>query len=200
MDVVMGVGRRSLIGCKRWIRSWMSQAHSLLTRSISRQFEGLREASHPRLPAFHNNMMLQQTQPLLTPTSLALALSPPRSPPPDSLIYHLHHCCIHDLLRNNHVEIKTLLSKTPCTSADDSDVHATSHKLLTRLLIKICQLEELDYNKHTCQCSKPIPLFQLSITDRITRYLGSTLPLKWQHDFRDSGRFRSVADGIVKLT
>jgi hypothetical protein len=26
------------------------------------------------------------------------------------------------------------------------------------------------------------------------------LPLHWQHDFRDSGKFRSLADGMVKLT
>jgi acetyl esterase/lipase len=34
----------------------------------------------------------------------------------------------------------------------------------------------------------------------MTRYIGSTLPLHWQHDIRDSGKFRSIADWAVKLS
>lgn len=40
----------------------------------------------------------------------------------------------------------------------------------------------------------------LSLPDQLIRFIGRTLPLEWQHRQRDSGNFRSIADGMVKLT
>lgn len=131
---------------------------------------------------------MTETQPLLTPAALALSRSPPRIPPPDSWIHHLHYYSVDDLLRLKRHEIRHLLSKH--TSNTDK-----SHELLSRLLMKIVQ------NGKSCMhySSSCIENYT-SLPDRITRYVGSKLPLAWQHDFRDSGKFRKVADGMVKLS
>ena len=132
--------------------------------------------------------MSQKTQPLLTPTSIALSRSPPRIPPHDSWIHHLHNYSLNDLLRVKRHEIRHLLSNH--TSNTDK-----SHELLSRLLMKIARNgKSSTHNNNSCFGD------YTSLPDRITRYIGSTLPLEWQHDFRDSGKFRRVADGIVKLS
>jgi acetyl esterase/lipase len=144
------------------------------------------------------------TQPLLTPTSRVLALSPPRTPPSSSWISYLHHHCLHDLLQEKFLEIQCLTSKSNrFKSGSDDNYHEDfdnkSHELLARLIIAIARRDERNNTTCTC-CKSKVFLKQTPLPTRVTRYIGSVLPLHWQHDFRDSGKFRSVADGLVKLT
>ena len=44
------------------------------------------------------------------------------------------------------------------------------------------------------------PIASLSLPDKITRFIGSTLSIESQHLFRDNGYFRAMADGAVKLS
>jgi alpha-beta hydrolase superfamily lysophospholipase len=145
------------------------------------------------------------TQPLLTPSSLALAHSPPRTPPSGSWVNYLNHHCLHDLLREKFNEIQHLLSKSSHikSGSDDNfhetDFHNKSHELLARLIIAIARREER--NNTTCQCCRSKSFLKRTpLPTRVTRYIGSVLPLHWQHDFRDSGKFRYTADTLVKLT
>ena len=144
--------------------------------------------------------MTQQIQPLLTPTSRALALSPPRSPPLDSWIHYLHQHCLHELLQKKESEIHHLLSKRTTLNIEEADTNVRSHELLSRLLIKINERDR--QNDGQCRCCKTTSRIHhdIPLPTKVTRYIGAMLPLHWQHDFRDSGKFRSVADGLVKLT
>lgn len=80
-------------------------------------------------------------QPLLTSTSVALSLSPPRIPPHNTNLRRLY-------TTNYHPHLPT----------------------------------------------------SLSLPDKLTRFIGSTLSIESQHKFRDNGYFRAVANGAVKLS
>lgn len=128
-------------------------------------------------------------QPLLTPTSVALSLSPPRVPPHGSILrklytnpkaahrhfYFSHHSG--DLHHGN--------------SEGQHDDDYQSHSLASRLL------QILPHGIHIPHPHLPN---SLSIPDTLTRFLGAILPLETQHSFRDGGGFKRVADSMVKLT
>jgi acetyl esterase/lipase len=118
---------------------------------------------------------------LMTQSAQALALSPPRAPPHDSahrtlLIgrnpsdYALVH---HHDNKNYHFEgIRHKLS----------NLLEESHKLLPRRIPHPHLPAALEY------------------TDKMTRALGTTLPMSWLNAWRDSGGFRSTADALVTTT
>ena len=145
---------------------------------------------------YHRSPRCPQTkmsQPLLTPTSQSLSHSPPRTPPPDSWIHLLHHHCFHEVLKQKQNEVRHLLSKQSTHSADEQDTY-----LLARLLTKFSQKHP--HHTHCCYCqSRPSHINDLSVSNRITRNISTSLPLEYQHAFRD-GYFRSVADGLVTLS
>ncbi|KAL7520649.1 hypothetical protein ACHAWX_005366 [Stephanocyclus meneghinianus] len=152
-------------------------------------------------------------QPLLTPTSVSLSLAPPRSPPTESWIHDLHRHCFRDVLRWNQDEIGRLLSKTDA-HRDTDDVMLRSHQLLSRVLHTAVRREERTRawrNRNgrgdECRCGSCHRHYhhhyhqhRTLLPNQLTRFIGSILPLHWQHHFRDSGKFRWVADGLVKLT
>lgn len=130
-------------------------------------------------------------QPLLTPASVALSLSPPRTPPHGSVLRNLllnpkhggHH-------HHHHRDDKS------DRQGEDDGSRYRSHTLRSRLLQLLAphfRLRDLARHPH-------LPAGSLSLPDRLTRFLGAVLPLERQHSGRDSGRFRSIVDGAVALT
>eukprot|EP00804_Cyclotella_cryptica_P021232 CCRYP_001516-RA/>CCRYP_001516-RA protein AED:0.37 eAED:0.37 QI:65/1/1/1/1/1/2/343/606 len=160
-----------------------------------------------------------QQQPLLTPTSLSVSLAPPRTPPIHSWIHRLHQGrCVHDVLRSAEVDVERLVSQRRKARRDtneydnqeNDDEHAASmlrsHELLARMLHVMARRRDEEslcrcrLGNHTPHHHHHHHRYRISASDRFTRFLGSILPLQWQHEFRDSGNFRWVADSLVQLT
>lgn len=143
--------------------------------------------------------MTTQQQPLLTHESMALSLSPPRAPPRDSVIRNLY------TNPRSAVRLHNLLTSKSTSSINDNDEDNPDHNTKTssyeshNLQSRFLQLLQdgnhlLHHNIH------PHLPSSLSLPDQLIRFIGRTLPLEWQHRQRDSGNFRSIADGMVKLT
>jgi len=116
-------------------------------------------------------------QPLLTPTSVALSLSPPRFPP-----HYRHHN--HDPQQHSK------------DHGENSDYE--SHTLTSRILQLVAPLTNFRALRNNLQ--HPHLPSSLSLPDQLTRFLGVALPLETQHALRDDGVFRRIADGAVKLS
>ena len=112
---------------------------------------------------------------LITPASLALSLAPPRAPP---------HFSSHRALLNG---------KNPLRYAPLSSKQEIHHDTQTHLHRLWSQMNATHYIPHPHLDNLP------NIGDRITRLLGSVLPLSVQHHLRDNGTFRSVADSAVTM-
>ena len=133
---------------------------------------------------------------LLTPTSLALSLSPPRAPP-----HHTPHRHLLTGLDPAHVLIDPS-SRGQSSSSDvaDADVHPhsyyTDHTVRSRLsaLLPHAHLRMPRRLPHPHLPAGP------ELGDRITRALGSTLTLETQNALRDGGGFRRIVDGLVTMS
>ncbi|KAL7529055.1 hypothetical protein ACHAXR_002770, partial [Thalassiosira sp. AJA248-18] len=140
----------------------------------------------------------QQQQPLLTPTSVALSLAPPRIPPHGSVLRKLY-------THPSKAAAAIIAAIAADKKGDDNDNNDyQSHTLQSRLL----QLISSTPNNNNLSPSllhlaiPPHPHLptSLSLPDTLTRFLGAILPLDIQHAGRDGGYFKSIADGMVKLT
>mmetsp|Transcript_63359 Transcript_63359/g.187226 ORF Transcript_63359/g.187226 Transcript_63359/m.187226 type:complete len:497 (-) Transcript_63359:389-1879(-) len=142
-------------------------------------------------------MASQDEESLVTPTSLALSLAPPRAPP---------HGTAHRML---------LVARDPsdanashsASSDGGADAHSSyEHHGLRSRIEQIIDAAHLETVPGSGKGGGFVGLSRLphphlpagpEIADRMTRALGATLPLPWQHSFRDSGGFRSLADFLV---
>jgi acetyl esterase/lipase len=125
---------------------------------------------------------------LLTKKSLQLSLSAPRCPP---------HGTAHRSF---------LVGKDPSGNPfvdhdhdhDDNQAHSgyNRHSGLRERLSHLLQRSHFDIPLH-----HRIPHPHLApgpeVSDQMSRFLGTILPLSWQNSFRDSGGFRSTADTLV---
>ena len=128
---------------------------------------------------------------LLTKISLEQSLAPPRSPP---------HFTSHRL---------RLLGKDPShasyallhgSNSDNKDNDGTAHSEYNYHTGIRDRIEHLLQNQHILSM-RNLRHPHLSLgpgpSDRLTRYLGATLPLTWQNKGRDSGTFGTIADALV---
>jgi len=135
---------------------------------------------------------------LLTPTSLALSLAPPRAPP-----HHTPHRHLLIGLDPAHVLIDSSEqspSSSSSSSSDGDNVHPhsyyTDHTIRSRLssLLPHAHLRLPHRLPHPHLPAGP------ELGDRITRALGSTLTLETQNSLRDGGGFRRIVDGLVSMS
>ncbi|KAL7473703.1 hypothetical protein ACHAXS_014211 [Conticribra weissflogii] len=131
-------------------------------------------------------------QSLLTPTSVALSLSPPRCPPHGTVIRDLFSGSaganrLYELLRYH--DPSDALFRQQNNHGNNNDYQ--SHTLLSRLSQIV---KSIPKRPHPHLPSAP------DLPDRMTRFIGAILSLESQHSFRDSGKFRSVSDGLVTLS
>jgi len=139
-----------------------------------------------------NRIHINMHEELVTPQSLALSLAAPRAPPVGSTHRHLlsgkdprgsflthHH---HEIAHDIHIQ-----KKQQGHHANVQYHHGLHHRVQKLLESNFVKL----------QMPHPHLSFAPDSGDRITRYLGSTLPIWWQHRNRDDGTFRSISDGIV---
>ena len=145
----------------------------------------------------HKKQQQGGQQPLLTPASVALSLSPPRVPPHGTALRKLYTSssplAAHNLLDGNN---NNNIAHQESNDENNNNNLYQSHTLTSRLL----QLNPLPSYSHNFHRSHPHLPSSLSIPDTLTRFLGAMLPLNYQHTFRDEGHFKSVADGLVKLS
>jgi len=139
--------------------------------------------------------MTNQQQPLLTHESVALSLAPPRAPPRDSILRNLY-TNPRSAARLSHLFTSTSNNEDDVDDPDHTKTSSyESHNLQSRFL----QLLQ-DGNHLLHHSIHPHLPSSLSLPDQLIRFIGQTLPLEWQHRNRDNGNFRSVADGMVKLS
>lgn len=142
------------------------------------------------------------TQDLVTPTSLAMSLAPPRSPPMGSahrnlycnkdpsqgFFTHHHHLHHHGIAQNVHNHSKR---------RDRQVAKVQNHHGLKERVGRL--LRDIHGNS-----SMRFPHPHISVAtdsgDQFTRSIGSFLPILWQHKFRDDGTFRSISDGLIKAS
>lgn len=116
---------------------------------------------------------------LMTTGALRASLSAPRAPPMGTA----HHA----LLMNRDA------SSTPW--ADTEEAHGqSSHASLRRRL-----REQIQHSQNRLALRLPHPHLAAGpeLGDQMTRLLGVLLPLSTQNDWRDSGTFRTISDGLV---
>ena len=143
-----------------------------------------------------NSGKQQQQQPLLTATSVALSLAPPRSPPHGSALKTMYTNALRNLLhaRTPGAGVHNVNGENGQHQQHDNDDEYQSHTLKSRLL------HLLPHHVHNIPHHHPHLPTSLSLPDTMTRFLGAVLPLESQHSFRDGGGFKRVADTMVKLT
>ena len=101
------------------------------------------------------------------------------------------------LLTDESVALSLAPPRTPPRGSDDDAKTSSyeSHNLQARFLQLLHDGNHaLHHNIH------PHLPSSLSLPDQLIRFIGRILPLEWQHRHRDNGNFRTVADGLVKLT
>jgi len=131
---------------------------------------------------------------LVTPQSLALSLAAPRAPPfgskhrdllcgkdPRASFLTHHHELDHD------IHVHTRQQSQRATVQSHHGVHHRLQKMLESAHLKF-------------KMPHPHLSFAPDSGDQVTRCIGSTLPIWWQHKSRDNGRFRSISDGIITAT
>ena len=141
----------------------------------------------------NNQQRQQHHQPLLTPTSVALSLAPPRVPPHGSLLRKLY---THPNAAHRHAVLQNdKLGHHNNDERDDSNKGYQSHTLTSRLIQLFTSSSGRIFLLH-----HPHLPTSLLFPEQLTRFLGTILPLDFQHSFRDDGYFKSVLDGIVTLS
>lgn len=118
---------------------------------------------------------------LMTASAQALALSPPRAPPHDSA-----H--------------RTLLVGGNPTDYALAHHHDNRHHHFAGIRHKLLQLLQESHFHLPRRIPHPHLPAALEWTDKMTRALGTTLPIPWLNKCRDSGGFRSIADTLVTAT
>lgn len=126
-------------------------------------------------------------QPLLTPTSTALSLTGHRAPPHGSIMRMLYA----------HPSAVTVRRRS--TIINDKHEEDNVNYMLQRMLLlyankSTTSLISSNMRRHPHLTYHPV------LADRVTRYLGTTIPLRMQHYFRDSGYFGYTADTLVTLS
>jgi acetyl esterase/lipase len=120
---------------------------------------------------------------LLTKKSLELSLSPPRCPPFDTA----HRSFL----------LGTDPSSIPYADYHDQTRSDYNGGIRARRLVHITLQKA-----HRLQNRLPHPHLAAGpdISDQVTRFLGTLLPLSWQNHCRDSGGFRDMIDSLVTTT
>lgn len=122
---------------------------------------------------------------LMTQSSQALSLSPPRAPPRDSAHRQL-------LVGGNPSEYAL---------AHHHDHHDDNHhRHFHGIRHRIGQMLHQSHLHMPTRIPHPHLPTSLEWTDKMTRALGVTLPTSWLNACRDSGGFRSIADTLVTVT
>ena len=125
---------------------------------------------------------------LLTQKALELSLSPPRCPP-----YYTAHRL---LLQGKDP------SGNPYITHHDDQAHSDYNRhtgMRERLLHLLDQSYREIPRQHFRRRRLPHPHVATGpeVSDQITRFLGTILPLPWQNYCRDSGAFRTISDTLV---
>jgi len=128
-------------------------------------------------------------QPLLTPSSAALSLSGHRAPPHGSVMRMLYaHPPAIAVRRRPFID--------DC-EGEDEDVN---YIMLRRMLSLYANGNKSTTASVSSMRRHPHLTDHPSLADRMTRYLGATIPLRMQHHFRDSGYFGYTADMLATLS
>lgn len=164
---------------------------------------------------------------LMTPQALAMSLAPPRVPPHGTL--HRNYLCNLDPVRHSHKnKNKTILThhhnaqpnthngsyrniSTTISDHERNKRKGHSRRTLAKVqnhrygnhheIKNIVEKASAKANQHK-HLKLPHPHLTIAPDsgDAITRWLGSTLPIGWQHRSRDDGTFRSISDNAVTMT
>ena len=124
----------------------------------------------------------EEKESLLTKRSLALSLSPPRCPPFGT---------IHRSVLTN--------SAYPSTAYADFDNDDQAHSDYNKHSGIRERLMHLIYNNESIVRGLAHPHLPVGpeLSDKVTRFLSTILPIRWLNHGRDSGFFRKISDGIV---
>jgi len=136
----------------------------------------------------------EENESLLSPLALQMSLSPPRAPPVGTA--HRNLLNKRDPSRaalTHHHEIEHDIPKSRKQQAMRATVQC--HHGLKDRVGKLLHATHLDGSFRM-----PHPHLSPDSGDQFTRYLGSALPIWWQHKSRDDGTFRSISDGIVTFS
>lgn len=119
---------------------------------------------------------------LLTPSSHALSLSPPRAPPHDSAHRQL------------------LVGGNPSDYAIAHHHDTKHHRHFQGIRHRIMHLLQQSHFHLPSRIPHPHLPNSLEWSDKMTRALGVTLPISWLNACRDSGGFRAIADTLVAVS
>ena len=133
---------------------------------------------------------MAEEQPLLTPTSTALSLTGHRAPPYGSIMRMLYA----------HPSAVTVRRRSTIINDEHAEGDNVNYNMLQRMLLLYANSNSstslISSNMHR----HPHLTYHPCLADRMTRYLGATIPLWMQHYFRDSGYFGCIADSLVTLS
>lgn len=137
-------------------------------------------------------------QDLLTPQSLAMSLAPPRAPPIGSA--HRNLLCNKDprqAFLTHHHEMEQNIHQHTRKQSQRAKVQC-HHGLNFRIRRLLQELYHWNSENNIIRIP-PHPHIAVGPDsgDQFTRFIGSKLPLGWQHECRDNGTFRSISDFIV---
>ena len=136
---------------------------------------------------------------LMTRKALVASLSPPRAPPIGSAHRHLlggrnpskaHWEKVNRLYHPPH---RHRYDESTAIDSREAQGHRPHRTFLQRLQERLSK-SRYEFPRHP---HPHLPIGPPEVEDQITRLLGVLLPLSWQNQFRDSGRFRAVADTLT---
>eukprot|EP00591_Stephanopyxis_turris_P012946 CAMPEP_0195528016 /NCGR_PEP_ID=MMETSP0794_2-20130614/29985_1 /TAXON_ID=515487 /ORGANISM="Stephanopyxis turris, Strain CCMP 815" /LENGTH=473 /DNA_ID=CAMNT_0040659059 /DNA_START=108 /DNA_END=1526 /DNA_ORIENTATION=+ len=134
---------------------------------------------------------------LVTPTSLALSLAPPRAPPHDTA--HRLFLLSQNPRKQQHKQKQHKHRHEEEENHHDDNVPCPRYKIKLQKSRKM--LQKLSKHKNVLR-DLPHPHLPVGpeLADRITRKIGTSLPLATQNKLRDDGYFRSIADTLVTVS
>jgi hypothetical protein len=128
---------------------------------------------------------------LLTKKSLQLSLSPPRSPPFGTALHSLLVGTIPSANNDPYAD-----HQDDQAHSDYNNQHSSSSSSGSGIRKRLMHLV---YNARHDGMTIPHPHVPVGpeVSDQVTRFLGSVLPLSWHNHVRDNGGFRSISDTVV---
>mmetsp|Transcript_18307 Transcript_18307/g.20857 ORF Transcript_18307/g.20857 Transcript_18307/m.20857 type:complete len:557 (+) Transcript_18307:124-1794(+) len=156
----------------------------------------------------------EESESLISETSLSLSLAPPRAPPHGTAHRHLyanvdpsqaaviHHSQRHETRhhsqnRQTHGWLHNVLRKVYLDKADIKNTSNTKNSSNTTNNNNKNKMKQKHSPYHNHRPHHPHLSLNPESADQITRYVGSTLPLWWQNKYRDNGKFGAISDAIV---